>query len=276
VTSPLADPDCPRCSGTGWVRVADGAAGAAVACECRKTRLGPALLASAGVPPRYARCTFENFETRRGREVHQVLAQARAACEQYVDNYFSLEGRTDNGLILIGRPGVGKTHLAVATLKQLVEKYQVRGRFLDFSSFLMRLQATFDPSSPESKHQLLDPVLDAELLVFDELAAQKPTPFVQDLLYLIINGRYSGRKPTIFTTNFLLKEEKSAPAPRGGEEFTTPHAFDLSRRESRHDLLSERLPVALVSRIREIARPIEIAAEDFRPQVRQRRLESIS
>ena len=125
----------------------------------------------------------------------------------------------------------------------------MRGRFADFSSLVHRIQSTFDPSSPESKHDVLDPVIEAPLLVLDELGAQKPTPFVNDVLYLILNTRYTRRLPTLFTTNFRLDRVAAA----GASEF---------------DLLASRVPPMLVSRLYEMAVPVVLEAADFRREVR--------
>ena len=53
-----------------------------------------------------------------------------------------------------------------------------------------------------SKSELLRPLIDADLLVLDELGSQKPSPFVHDVLYYVINSRYNDERTTLFTTNF--------------------------------------------------------------------------
>lgn len=272
MSTPSADPECARCGGRGWIRVEDAGAGAARPCECVRERRAPAFLEAAGIPPRYADCTIRSFRT-----ATPSLLEARQACARYVEEFIGLEGRTDAGLLLMGPPGVGKTHLAVATLKELIGRFSLRGRFLDFTSFISRLQATFDGGSEETRRGLITPLVSADVLVFDELAAQKLTPFVQDLLYLIVNGRYARKLPTIFTTNFRLDPAPRSAAPAAGRSADEALPWDLAARPaSEHDLLSNRLPPALVSRVVEMTRPLVLAAEDYRRRVQELRDSKVS
>ncbi len=244
---------CPRCQGRGWVVEEDSGAGTARPCDCDRRDQTPRLVAAARIPPRYEGCSLDSFKTAdRVPRIAGQLARAKALAEQYIEGFLQEDGRfRAEGLLFIGPPGVGKTHLAVAVLKELISRFAVHGLFVDFTSLIHQIQSTFDPGSRESKHQVLDPVIDAELLVLDELGAQKPTAWVNQTLYLIMNTRYTRRLPTLFTTNYRLD---------GGSEV----ALDRDSKHGEPELLERRISPTLVSRLHQMAKRVVIEAEDAR------------
>ena len=254
---------CSKCGGRGWLVEHDGTAGTARPCDCAREGLAPRLLHSAAIPERYASCTFKSFNINAPvRETKEQLLRVKTLAERYVDQFVTETGRfCETGLIFIGPPGVGKTHLAVAVLKELIARYRVQGLFVDFTSLIHQIQSTFDPGSPESKRDLLDPVVEAEALVLDELGAQKPSPWVNEILYLVMNSRYTRRLPTLFTTNYRLQGRDAAAAEN----------LDSSRTPTRYASLASRITPNLLSRLYEMALPLELDVEDFRREVQMQK-----
>jgi DNA replication protein DnaC len=195
---------CPLCKGFGVVETPESRV---VACRCQAGKLAEARLIGAQIPERYRDCKIENYKLNLPGSAPSH-AKARARAKRFIEDWKAC----DRGLLFMGPVGVGKTHLAVAILRTLVEENGVKGVFCDFSDLLERIQATFSKANTDSAEDVLAPYRDAELLVLDELGARRPTPWVQDVLYGLINTRYNRERITIVTSNF-----GDAPARAGDE-----------------------------------------------------------
>ena len=104
-------------------------------------------------------------------------------------------------------------------------------------------------------------MVDAEFLVLDELGAQKPSPWVNEILYLVMNSRYTRRLPTLFTTNYRLDPPISG----------TVDNLDRSPAPANYASLASRITPNLLSRLYEMARSVEIEVEDFRREVQMQK-----
>jgi DNA replication protein DnaC len=169
------------------------------ACDCQGDLRKRQRIAAASIPKRYLdHCTLATFYDKNS----PVLVSARRRVQEFVDAWpMTDHGR---GLLLMGGCGVGKTHLAVAALVDIIEAGKTgKMLFVNFQDLIQEIQASFDDHSSASKSEILRPLLDADLLVLDELGSQKPTTFVQDILYYIINTRYNDERTTLFTTNYF-------------------------------------------------------------------------
>jgi DNA replication protein DnaC len=195
---------CPACKGFGVLETPEGRV---VTCRCRAANLVEARMKAAEIPQRYLNCKVENYDLKRpGTSPSHMRASLIA--RKFIEEWKT----RDRGLLFVGPVGVGKTHLSVAILKTLIEDWGVRGLFCDFSDLLERIQATFSRTNPDSADDVLAPYRDAELLVLDELGARRPTDWVRDVLYGLINTRYNRQRLTIVTSNY------SDTPSRTGEE----------------------------------------------------------
>lgn len=219
---------CPKCFGSGMEVVPEKGARK---CECRRQGSHTNLLSRVRIPARYSEC---NFNTYKAMNPSQDLAF------KYASKLAMEYPAVDRGLLLTGTVGVGKTHLAVSILKALTER-GFSCLFYEFGALLKEIQDSYNPSTQTSELKILAPVLEAEVLVLDELGASKPTDWVRDTMAHIINSRYNDRKLTIFTTNYLDE-----------------------RRNDREETLEDRIGVRLRSRLYEMCKCVSIAGEDFR------------
>jgi DNA replication protein DnaC len=184
---------CEFCDDTGWKPVDEDGVRRVVRCDCKRAEAGQMRLASANIPRRYQHCTIANFTA-----YNESLKKAAAMAERLAQDFPSV-GR---GLFFEGQPGVGKTHLAVAMLKQVIERTGARGIFYDTRDLLRLIRSTYDASTRTTELEILRPVMTADLLVLDDLGAEKTSEWVEETMNLIVNTRYNERRLTIFTSNY--------------------------------------------------------------------------
>ena len=200
---------CPFCDDTGWKPVFDDGVRRVVRCDCWREQHAQARLAESNIPTRYKHCTLDNFVVY-NEPLERALEAAKALPQRFAEPQTSrqLAGR---GLFFDGAPGVGKTHLAVALLRQIVRVESIRGLFYDTRDLLRIIRSTYDPSIRTTELEVLRPVMTADLLVLDDLGAEKTSEWVEETMNLIVNTRYNERRMTIFTSNYLDIPDDTEP-----------------------------------------------------------------
>jgi len=221
---------CSFCFGTGMEVVAGKGARR---CSCRTRDVQAKLFEAARIPHRYSECSLSNYHpaSNNGSQLRAFNYAYRLAWE-----YPSV----DRGLLLMGPCGVGKTHLAAAMLRGLIEK-GVACLFYEFGALLKEIQESYNPVSQTSELKVLTPIFETEVLVLDELGAVKPTEWVRDTMMQIINTRYNDRKLTVFTTNYMDEG-----------------------RGQKDDVLEDRIGMRLRSRLYEMCKTVVIDGDDYR------------
>ncbi|MBE3099302.1 MAG: ATP-binding protein [Planctomycetes bacterium] len=224
---------CAVCDDTGWNVVEEDSTRRVVRCACWREALVAALMRDARIPRRYQHCELANFIVYRNEPLTNAVTRARRFAEAFPV--------VDKGLFLIGPPGIGKSHLAVAVLRQVIRERGALGLFYDVRELLKIIRSTYDPVVRTTEIQILRPVMEADLLVLDDLGAEKTSEWVGETLNLIVNTRYNERRLTIFTSNYEEKEDRTDP-----------------------DSLLVRVGARMHSRLYEMCEFLEYAGADFR------------
>jgi len=253
----MAPRDCPQCDGTGWKPIEVNGVRRVAPCDCRNLERSASLLKEARIPPRYEHCELANFDVRKslatGQENPSLAAAKICAC-RFVEEY-----PTDFGLLFVGPTGVGKTHLAVAVIRELMVRKGVECIFFDFHELLKTIRDSYNPGTQSTEMGVLQPVLDAEVLLLDELAGSNMSDWVKETLHHIINSRYNYKKVTLITTTLLSRESAVRPGRHTPSGENVP---DL-------DYTLNQLGVTLRSRLYEMCKVVEMSSDDYRKDIKQ-------
>jgi DNA replication protein DnaC len=227
---------CEICDDTGWKTTTVDGIARVTRCDCYRQAAAARITTESEIPARYRHCDLDGFH-----DYNDSLSKAVGRARRFVEEFPNV----DRGLALLGPPGLGKTHLAIACLRFGAHLKGLRGLFFDTRQLLRRIRQTYDPVTrrTEDERDLVDGIMRADLLVLDDLGAERATEWVEEMLHLIVNTRYNERRPTIVTTNYPVE----APA----------HA--------RHaETLVERVGFRIHSRLHEMCEFLEYEGADFR------------
>src|ERR687893_482486 len=153
-----------------------------------------------GLSKRMKGYTLANFD----HYVSPAATRARIKVDDYLKNWEE-NREAGRGLYFCGGVGTGKTHLAVAVMNELITKKRVPSLFVTVPELLDNLRGAYnDPG--RNLDEWMDAVQHADLLILDDLGSEKPTDWVRERIFVIVNHRYRESLPTIFTSNIGPKD----------------------------------------------------------------------
>lgn len=242
---------CPHCGGTGWKTVERNGISAVERCECAAEQRARRLEERASIPPLYKHASFDNFSILPDNPVaSRVLSVAVTAARSYARE-FPYHGRKQ-GLLFIGDPGTGKTHLAAAVLRVLLSR-GFEGVFYLYQNLLDRIRQSYDKAAGAADREAYHVALDCEILVLDDLGAHRINEWVEDTVTSIITHRCNNNKPLIATTNLRDPEVGDGPLPSGAAAYAGKY------------YMAERIGARARSRLFEMCRVISTrGAGDYR------------
>jgi DNA replication protein DnaC len=204
---------CSKCGGTGFIITEHAGMSGATPCECRAQGRAERRLGRSQIPPLYTNASFDNF-TVPGVEnptARRELTTVLLAVKRFASDFPHDKG--PQGLLLLGEVGCGKTHLAVAALRQIIAK-GFDGLFYSYQQLLDDIHKGYNSASASSDRDAYRTAMEAEVLLLDDIAAQRAHDWVEDTINSIITYRCDHRLPIITTTNAPDQDARPVPATK--------------------------------------------------------------
>ena len=188
---------CPACSAEAVAkeREAEEAKARAERVAAWQRKIG-----DAGIPERFRDRRLETYVARTEGQ-RRALAFARS----YADG-FDAALKTGRSALFIGKPGTGKTHLAVGIGLQIMERDSRSALFLTVMRAVRRVKDTWGRSSTQSESEAIASLVFPDLLILDEVGVQFGSDAERLILFDVLNERYEKRRPTLLLSNFTRDE----------------------------------------------------------------------
>jgi DNA replication protein DnaC len=175
-------------------------------------------LEAARLPRSLRSATFANFKDDYYPGEHRAaMLKALAAAQKFTAGF--AENPYEQGLLLAGEVGTGKTFLAACIANALLAE-GVEVLFLVVPDLLDSLRATFDDHNRGNEMDILDVARDIQLLIMDDLGAHNYSDWVSGRLFSILNHRMNEQLPTIVTTNLTMAEIDTYIGARAASRLT--------------------------------------------------------
>ena len=194
-TGPSSDikVNCPKCNDTGVIQIDDRTVRL---CECREQARIENLFRSSHITAAFRQKTFENFNLNGRSEVVQTMFRGSRS---YAENFNEVRTAENNWLTMLGQPGSGKTHLAMATANELLKRsipvlYIPHNETMNEFKDLLRTDDGIKNRTEEMKK--------VAVLAWDDLFKNwnPKRTFEIDIAFEVLNYRYLNLLPTIITS----------------------------------------------------------------------------
>lgn len=232
-----AEAPCPygECGGDGWLL--DEASDTAVPCRCREQRVAArrARGLSRTIPERFRHVSFESPEVQ---DLRARAAPVVRTVQRFCDRIDS-ELDAGRGLGFHGSVGTGKTTLAYLVTKAALRASRSVAVY-SFPRLLVEIRDTYRDDAGAGHLAFLERLTDVDLLQLDDLGAEKPTEWVAEQLFLVIDGRYEANRSIVYTTNL---------EPGGSQG---------------RDTLADRIGARTASRLAEMSAAVPLFGSDHR------------
>lgn len=203
--------DCKACKDTGYI---DGRI-----CDCIKSRAKAILIESLSESLPLNSCRFENFslkyypdEDLGGGNPRKRMEGLLKLCRDYVRDF---SPRSSESILFMGGAGLGKTHLSLSIVYELLNK----GFDVVYGSAYNLFAAMENDHFSNRSNDSFNAAVSCDLLVIDDLGSEFVSPYIQAMFYNVVNTRLLSNKPTIINTNLTMQEIEQKYTPRISSRF---------------------------------------------------------
>ncbi|EMN1408702.1 ATP-binding protein [Enterobacter cloacae] len=168
--------------------------------EAARKRNIERLLDGLSIPARFEYCSLENYEP-----VNEEAKRALKVCQAYA-NRWPERLQKGGGLVMCGKPGTGKNHLALAIARHAITEHQSSAVFTTALKIAREYKSTWSKGSSRTEDEVIRYFTKPDLLIIDEVGVQFGSDAEKLIMFEIINTRYERMKPTILISNQTREE----------------------------------------------------------------------
>lgn len=179
-------------------------------CKCRDSKILDNKLKFANIPQEFKELTINSFRTdwyESDESIGRAMLAKRAAAN-FVKNYEQMKEMGKGLFFYSYKKGSGKTRLAASIGNALVNVYRLRVKFTTTVDLINEIKNTFDNNAQYTQSELLNAIRNVDVLILDDIGTEKQSDWVNEIFYSVLDGRMTGKKITIFTSNCKIEELK--------------------------------------------------------------------
>lgn len=191
---------CPICRDTG---IENGRR-----CSCFNKLLNSLAVQKLNEEANMPNCDFEHFDlsyydgkTENGINCRSKMENNLDFCKRYAENF----SRNSTSLFLLGKTGLGKTHISLAIAKAVTER-GFTAAYGSLSNYLRIIEKEHFKRSENAETDTMQVLINTDLLILDDLGSEFRTSFSEPTIYNIINSRINLGLPTIISSNLSTAE----------------------------------------------------------------------